>query len=130
MIAHFAHAQKPVALIVAMLSGAVLGVAGEVATLDGPRVIGTAVFIGMGSVFVLWKIVSWWLESVTSAWKQMPIRFSTLDDKIDALAESLRVYMAQQHEVRRSREERDREIDRRLTAIEARCVAFAPLERK
>jgi hypothetical protein len=119
-----AQVQKPVALLGAMLSGGVLGVAGEVASLDGPKVIGTAVFIGMGSVFVLWKIVSWWLDSVTRAWNQMPLRFEGLDEKIDKLAEGLRVHMAQQHEIRRAREERDREVDRRLSAIEMRCQAY------
>jgi hypothetical protein len=74
----------------------------------------------------LWKIVSWWLDSVTRAWTQMPLRFEALDEKIDKLAEGLRVHMAQQHEIRRSREERDREVDRRLSAIESRCQAFSP----
>lgn len=117
-------AQKPMALIVAMFSGGALGAAGELAALDGPKVLGTAVFIGMGSVFVLWKLLSWWLEYVTKVWKETPVQLRALDQKIDELGEALRVHMAQQHEVRRAREERDREVDRRLSAIETRCMTF------
>lgn len=118
--------QKPIALITAMLSGGVLGVAGEAAALDGPKVIGVAIFIGTGCVLILWKVVSWWLDGVSRTWNSIPGQFETLDGKLDALASQLAMHMALQAEVRKAREVRDGEIDRRLTAIEQRCLAFPP----
>jgi hypothetical protein len=128
--------QKPIALVAAMASGGMLGVAGESAALDGPKILGIAIFVGTGSVFVLWKIVSWWLDGVSRTWNAIPRQFETLDQKLDGLssqlsmhATQLSMHMVKTTQYRRAREEREREVDRRLTAIEQRCVAFTPKHR-
>lgn len=121
--------QKPIALVAAMASGGVLGVAGESAALDGPRILGVAIFVGTGSVFVLWKIVTWWLDGVSRTWNAIPGQFETLDQKLDGLTSQLSMHMVKQTQYRKAREERDREVDRRLTAIEQRCMAFIPNHR-